>query len=40
MSKRSRLILAVVVVLVVVVAAWLGGGALWDLLLRMHVKHR
>jgi len=39
MNKQTRLLVTVGVVIVVVAAAWLGGGYLWDLLLKMHGRH-
>jgi hypothetical protein len=36
MSKRSRFVLIAVVVLAVAAAVWLGGSAIYQLLLKMH----
>lgn len=39
MSKQTRLYVTLGVVVIVVAAVWLGGGYVWDLLLRMHGRH-
>jgi uncharacterized membrane protein len=36
MSKRKRSIIAIVTVVVVAAVMWLGGHALWDVILAMH----
>jgi hypothetical protein len=36
MSKRKRNIIAIVTVVVVAAVLWLGGHALWDVVLAMH----
>ena len=36
MKKRNSLLLIATVIVVAAVALWMGGGALWQLLLRMH----
>ena len=38
-SKRFSMTLTAVIVLALVAAAWLGGGAIWRLLLAMHGHH-
>jgi hypothetical protein len=37
MSKKALVVLAVVIVFVV--AVWMGGGMVWQELLRMHGRH-
>ena len=36
MSKRSRFVLAAIVVTAVIAALWIGGGALMQLLMKIH----
>ena len=35
-SKRNSLVIVAAIVVALILAVWLGGGALWHLLLKMH----
>jgi hypothetical protein len=39
MSRQTRTCVIAAAVIAVVLVAWLGGGYLWDMLLRMHGRH-
>jgi hypothetical protein len=39
MSRQTRTYVIAAAVIALVFVAWLGGGYLWDMLLRMHGGH-